>query len=36
MQNSQSPPLEGVTVLDVSHVLAGPFCTKILCSWVAA
>src|SRR5271168_4750546 len=30
MQETQAPPLKGVNVLDVSHVLAGPFCTKIL------
>jgi len=30
MQEIQSPPLKGINVLDVSHVLAGPFRTKIL------
>jgi hypothetical protein len=30
MQDLHSPPLKGINVVDVSHVLAGPFCTRIL------
>ena len=30
MQDANAPPLRGVTILDLSRVLAGPFCTMIL------
>jgi CoA:oxalate CoA-transferase len=30
MQETQTSFLRGIYVLDVSHVLAGPFCTKVL------
>jgi crotonobetainyl-CoA:carnitine CoA-transferase CaiB-like acyl-CoA transferase len=30
-----SPPLEGITVLDFSHALAGPYCTMIMAAYGA-
>src|SRR5271154_7539691 len=32
---SSAPPLDGITVLDFSHALAGPYCTMLMAAYGA-